>query len=65
GSATEGSREAVDSLSGIGPAYSERLNDAGIETVGDLAAADAPTLDEATGIGEGRLEEWVERASSR
>jgi predicted flap endonuclease-1-like 5' DNA nuclease len=65
GPPAEGSEEPVDSLSGIGPAYSERLSDAGIETVGDLAAADASTLDEATGIGEGRVEDWIERAKNR
>ncbi len=65
GSPDEGTAEPVDSLSGIGPAYSERLSDAGIETIGDLAAADASTLDEATGIGEGRLGDWIERASNR
>lgn len=64
-SPSEGSQEPVDSLSGIGPAYSERLRDAGIETVGDLAAAEASALDEATGIGEGRLEGWIERAGNR
>lgn len=65
GSAAEGSDEPVDSLSGIGPAYSERLGDAGIETVSDLATADVSNLNEATGIGAGRLEDWIERARNR
>lgn len=54
--------EPVDTISGIGPAYAERLGEAGVETVGDLAAADAAELAEATGLGEGRVEGWIERA---
>lgn len=57
-----GGDEPVDSLSGIGPAYAERLSEAGVETVGDLAAADAADLDAATDIGEGRLASWIEQA---
>ena len=52
----------MDSLDGIGPAYAERLADAGVTTVGDLAAADAADLDAKTDIGEGRLAGWIERA---
>lgn len=59
---TTGGDEPVDSLSGIGPAYAERLAEAGVETVGDLAAADAADLDAATDIGEGRLASWIEKA---
>ena len=54
--------ESVDSLSGIGPAYADRLADAGIETVGDLAAADPVALDAATDLGEGRIAGWIEQA---
>lgn len=61
----EHSSEPVDTLTGIGPAYSERLSDAGIETVGDLATADASTVSEVTDIGEGRLQNWIDRASDR
>lgn len=63
--AAETSDDPVDSLSGIGPAYSERLGEAGIETVDDLASAEASTLAETTGIGEGRLETWIELAGDR
>lgn len=52
----------VQSISGIGPAYAERLEEAGVGTVGELAAADAAELAEATGIGEGRVSDWIERA---
>lgn len=62
--AMEGADEPVDSLSGIGPAYAERLAEAGVETVGDLASADAASLADETGLGEGRVTDWIERARS-
>ncbi|WP_181684816.1 helix-hairpin-helix domain-containing protein [Halorhabdus salina] len=54
--------ENVQSIKGIGPAYAERLADADIETVGELAAADAETIAEQTGIAESRVATWIERA---
>lgn len=54
--------DPVDSVSGIGPAYAERLADTDIETVGDLADADPAALAESTGISEKRLSRLVERA---
>jgi predicted flap endonuclease-1-like 5' DNA nuclease len=57
--------EAVDVIKGIGPTYAGRLSDAGIETVADLAAADAGEVVEQVDIPESRLEEWVERAKNR
>jgi len=66
GDAAEGpAAESVESISGIGPAYGERLADAGVETVGDLAAADADALAEETDIGAGRIVDWIERAEAR
>lgn len=64
---TTSGREAGDdrpvrTIDGIGPAYGERLAAAGIETAGDLVAADLTTLASETGIGVGRLAAWVERA---
>jgi predicted flap endonuclease-1-like 5' DNA nuclease len=58
-----GSDEPVDVLNGIGPAYAERLENAGIETVGDLAAADATTLADDADIAEGRIQGWIDQAS--
>ena len=52
----------VDSLSGIGSAYAERLSDAGIETAGDLVNADPLTVAEESGISEKRIERWMETA---
>ena len=49
-------RSAID---GIGPTYAERLADAGIETVSDLAAAAPATVAEAAGVTERRAEEWL------
>ena len=58
------SAEPVDALDGIGPAYAERLGEAGVDTVADLAAADAADLAERTGLGDGRVAGWIERARS-
>lgn len=55
--------EPVQTISGIGPAYAERLAEAGIETVDQLASADPAELAEATGLGEGRVSDWIERAN--
>jgi predicted flap endonuclease-1-like 5' DNA nuclease len=52
----------VEEIKGIGPTYSERLGEAGIETVADLAAADAETVAEAAKSSVSRAEDWIERA---
>ena len=53
----------LESIQGIGPAYSEQLENAGVETVADLAAVDPETLAEAVEVSASRLREWRERAS--
>ena len=58
-----GSDESPDVLNGIGPAYAERLADAGVDTVADLADADAAALADETGLGEGRIANWIEQAN--
>jgi len=55
--------ESVDVLNGIGPAYADRLADAGVETVADLADADAGDLAAETDIAEGRLQGWIGQAT--
>jgi len=57
--------EPVDEIKGIGPAYAERLAEAGVHTVADLAEADAAELDEAIEVGENRLQGWIDRAEAR
>lgn len=57
--------ESVTDIKGIGPAYAERLEAAGVESVGDLATADAAELAAATEISETRLQNWIDRAGAR
>jgi len=53
---------SVETISGIGPAYAERLADAGVETVPQLLDADPSELAEATGLSEKRIAGWLESA---
>jgi predicted flap endonuclease-1-like 5' DNA nuclease len=57
--------EPVENIKGIGPAYAERLGGVGVHTVSDLADADAADLNGETGIGEKRLQTWIDRANAR
>ena len=58
----EGESEPVETLKGIGPAYAERLGTVDIETVADLAAADADDVADDIGVSSKRVSGWVERA---
>jgi polyhydroxyalkanoate synthase len=60
-----GTSESVEAVKGIGPTYSERLGEAGVETVADLAGADAETVAEAAETSISRAEDWIERARNR
>lgn len=60
-----GTDESVDMIKGIGPTYAERLGEAGVDTVADLAHADAAELAEETDISETRLSNWIEKARHR
>jgi predicted flap endonuclease-1-like 5' DNA nuclease len=51
-----------DVLKGIGPAYAERLADAGIDTVAALAAADADAVADDIDVSAKRVSRWIERA---
>jgi predicted flap endonuclease-1-like 5' DNA nuclease len=55
----------VDTIKGIGPAYGERLADAGVDTVADLAAADAAPLADEIDVSDSRVSQWIERAGAR
>lgn len=61
---TEGA-EDVEIIKGVGPAYAERLRDAGVETVDDLASADAEELAERIDLSPKRVQRWIDRASER
>jgi polyhydroxyalkanoate synthase len=51
----------VQTIDGIGPTYADRLRDAGVETVADLAERDAAELAEITNASPARAEEWLEQ----
>lgn len=55
----------VTDISGIGPAYSERLANADITTVSELAGADASELAAQIDVSETRLTGWIEAARER
>lgn len=57
--------DPVRVITGIGPTYAERLDEAGISTVPDLAAADASALADTTDISEARVSNWIEAAKER
>ncbi|MFP8956042.1 helix-hairpin-helix domain-containing protein [Natrialbaceae archaeon A-CW3] len=57
--------EPVTVIKGIGPAYADRLAEAGIETVTDLAAGDADELEGTTDISATRIQGWIDRAKVR
>ncbi|MFC7080914.1 helix-hairpin-helix domain-containing protein [Halorussus caseinilyticus] len=52
-------------MKGIGPAYAQRLQDAGVADVTELAKADAEQLSEETGLSDKRISSWIERAQAR
>jgi predicted flap endonuclease-1-like 5' DNA nuclease len=62
---SDAGEESVEVISGIGQAYGKRLSDAGVETVADLAAADAADLADTSGISEKRIAGWKASAADR
>lgn len=63
GGPTEASRR-LQAIRGIGPNYANRLRDAGIEGVEELAEADARRVADATGASAPRADQWIERAQN-
>lgn len=57
--------ESLQDVKGIGPSYADRLSEAGVETVDQLADADADELADDTGLSTKRIEGWIERAKHR
>lgn len=55
--------EPVDVIKGIGPAYADRLAEAGVHTVADLRDGDAAELAVATDLSEKRISRWIDRAN--
>ena len=58
---TDDEATAVDTVSGIGPTYADRLHDAGIETVADLAEHDAAELAEITNASPSQAQDWLDQ----
>ena len=54
--------DPVIEISGIGQSYSERLEQAGITTVGELIEADPEELAAETDLSSTRIERWIETA---
>lgn len=55
----------LTSITGIGTAYADRLENAGVETVAQLAAADPDELAEAIDVSAARIEDWIDRSRQR
>jgi polyhydroxyalkanoate synthase len=53
----------LDQVRGVGPAYAERLHNAGIDTVSALAAADPDDLAAQVEVSPSRVADWVEHAT--
>ncbi|GAB3683457.1 hypothetical protein GCM10028857_11040 [Salinarchaeum chitinilyticum] len=52
----------LQDVDGIGPAYEDRLEDAGVTTLAELAAADAAALAADTEVAPNRILSWIEQA---
>jgi len=59
--ADEPDSPAVDTVDGVGPTYADRLHDAGIATVADLAASEPADVADITGAPVSRVEDWFEQ----
>lgn len=58
----EGSNRPVTDVKGIGPASAEKLEKAGVKTLGDLAHADAKAIAEALGADEEKAKAYIDDA---
>lgn len=55
----------LETLDGIGEAYAERLQSAGLRSVADLVGADPARLSTETDVGEARIRSWIDQARSQ
>ncbi|ALG81574.1 hypothetical protein HLASA_0673 [Halanaeroarchaeum sulfurireducens] len=60
GSVEEG--EPLTDIKGIGPAYADRLTDAGVDDVATLVSADPDALSEDIDVSPKRIQRWIDRA---
>jgi predicted flap endonuclease-1-like 5' DNA nuclease len=60
----ESEPESLETIRGIGPVYAQRLQEAGIRTFADLAAATAGQIDEILGRHQPQAAEWIAEARS-
>ena len=59
------SDEPLDSIKGIGPAYSERLHAAGVTSIAELAEGDAEEIGEAISVSPKTVSNWIDRAAEK
>ena len=57
------SEHQLELIEGLGPTFRERLNEAGIRTIDELAGTDPDTVAEAADVSHERAEEWIEQAT--
>jgi polyhydroxyalkanoate synthase len=55
----------LETIRGVGPSYADRLHEADVESIADLAAADPPSLAAMLDLGEARVADWVSQARDR
>jgi predicted flap endonuclease-1-like 5' DNA nuclease len=58
------STDDITSIKGIGPAFAQRLSEAGVSTFATLAAEDAATIAEIANTTEAAAQRWIDDAAS-
>lgn len=64
GTPTNWGEALVSDLDGVGPVTARLLAEAGIETMADLLATDAPTLAHLARVSSAKAEKWRQRAAT-
>jgi len=60
----DGSADDLTHIKGIGPAFAQRLTDAGISTFSELAAAESSDVAEVSNTTESAAQRWIDDAAS-